>query len=165
MGEIVVKDNVRYTKKDANRVDVVTAGNAVETKVAVQDTDAWRLEQERQARTDLEADLNAERARAELALAAEIEQKRADADAEISKLREAFEAELEQRRAEVATAPAPVDQAEEAPTGEEVPAVIEPSSPESVAVETEDEATKVVEPEVKKVREPSTTKSRTSGSK
>jgi hypothetical protein len=155
MGEIVVKDNVRYTKKDANRVDVVTAGNAVQTKVPVEDTDAWRIEQERQVRTELEAELNAERGRAELALQAELDQKRADAEAEIAKLRADFDAELEQRRSGV----------EPAPTGEEVSAVIEPSTPEAVADQIEDEATKVVEPDVKKVVEPTTTKRRTSGSK
>lgn len=150
MGEIVVKGNVRYTKKDANRVDVVTAGDAVQTKVAVEDTDAWAREQADAARAELQA---------------ELDQKRADAEAEIAKLRADFEAELEQRRADAEKAPATDDSIETPPTGEEVAVMSDTTAAEAVTEETTEEATKVVEPEVKKVREPSTTKSRTSGSK
>ncbi|MCB8043642.1 hypothetical protein JM654_03885 [Microbacterium oxydans] len=87
MGEIIVKDNVRYTKKDANRVDVVTAGNAVEAKVPVQDTDAWAQAEAEKARAELQAELDATRAKHEAELVAELEKRRAD-----------FERELEERR-------------------------------------------------------------------
>jgi uncharacterized membrane protein YqiK len=125
MGEIVVKDNIRYRAKDATKVDVVTAGTAIHTKVPVKDTEAW-AEAEAQKQRD--------------ALQAELDQKRADAEAEIAKMRADAEAELAQKRADA-------DQ-HDAVVGE-----TEPS-------QTEEEATKVVDPEVTKVREPSTTKSR-----
>ncbi|WP_153002338.1 hypothetical protein [Microbacterium oxydans] len=130
MGEIIVKDNVRYTKKDANRVDVVTAGNAVQAKVPVQDTDAWAQAEAEKARAELQAELDATRAKREAELVAELEKRRAD-----------FERELEELR-----------NAETAPTG---------GNPDEVAPGADDSdgtATKVVEPEVTKVREPDTAK-------
>lgn len=132
MGDIVVKDNVRYRPKDAERADIV---GAVQSKVPVEDTDAWRIEQEKQARTELEADLQAERARAELALTAELDQRRAD-----------FERELEGRRAALADAAnsdGPADPGE---------------TPEAVIDGDADVSTKAVDPAVTKVREPETVK-------
>lgn len=133
MGEIVVKDNVRYTKKDANRVDIVSA---VETKVPVPDTDAWAQAQADEARAELQAELDAKRADAER----EIAELRAQAEREIAELREA------------ASTPAPV--------GEPAAAAAESTAEGDPAEPTEETATKVVEPEVTKVREPDVTKSR-----
>lgn len=135
MGEIIVKDSVRYTKKDANRVDVVTAGTAVQTKVPVEDTDAWAQAEAEKARAELQAELDATRAKHESDLAAELDQRRAD-----------FERELEERRN------API---ETPPTGDTPDATA--ASP--VTEEIEEEATKAVDPEVTKVREPDTAKS------
>lgn len=143
MGEIVVKDNVRYAKKDAGRVDVVP----VQTKVPVADSDQWRQEQADAARADLQAELDAIRQ----ANDADLAKRREDFDAELKQRREEFERELEAARTADPVQEVAVND------GTTVPAVETES--------TDDEATKVVEPEVKKVREPSTTKSRTSGTK
>ncbi|HEY9310243.1 MAG TPA: hypothetical protein VIP82_20765 [Microbacterium sp.] len=140
MGDIVVKDNVRYRKKDAKRADVV---GTVQTKVPVADTDAWAAEQAEAARAALQAELDASRAKAEAALEAEIAGRRAD-----------LERELEQKRA--ASADAPKEEAAVPDSGEPVAAE---------QIDDDELATKVAEPDVKKVREPSTTKSRTSGDK
>lgn len=134
MGEIIVKDNVRYTKKDANRVDVITAGNAVQTKMPVKDTDAWAQAEAEKARAELQAELDATRAKHENELQAELDQRRAD-----------FERELEERRKALSETP---------PSGDAPDAAA--SSGE--AEETEESTTKVADPEVTKVREPDTAK-------
>lgn len=154
MAEIIVKDNVRYTKKDAQRVDVVTAGTAVQTKVPVEDTDAWAREQAEQARAALQAELDATREKA-----------RADLEEELSERRAEFEREIAAQRTTATAEPAVVGAVPVAPTGEEVPAMSESTEETAKTDEVSEDATKVVDPEVKKVREPSTKKSRTSGEK
>lgn len=143
MGEIVVKDNVRYTAKDANRVDIVP----VQTKVAVVDSDQWRQEQADSARAELQAELDSIRQ----AHDADLAKQREDFEAELKQRREEFERELEAARAANTEQGAAVKDSADVPAGE--------------TEQTDDTATKVAEPEVKKVREPSTTKSRTSGTK
>lgn len=110
MGEMVVKDNVRYTKKDAARADVVTAGNAVTTKVPVQDADAWAQAQADAARAELQAELDQMRG-------------------EIAKLREA---DASGGEGDPATPP-PGDEAATKVTDPEVTKVREPSTTKSRA--------------------------------
>ncbi|MFF7683167.1 hypothetical protein ACFZA2_10430 [Microbacterium sp. NPDC007973] len=126
MAEIVVKDNVRYTKKDAARIDVVTAGDAVAVKTPIADTDAWRREQDDAARAELHAELDA---------------KRAEFDAELAQRRKDAEAEIETLRAATVAAASSTEGDKSAPTeGDPATKVVEP------------EVTKVVEPEVTKTR-------------
>lgn len=143
MGEITVKDNVRYTAKDANRVDIVP----VQTKVAVEGSDLWAKEQADAARAELQAELDGIRQ----AHDADLAKRREDLDAELTQRRAEFERELEAARAAEPQKEAAVNDGADVPAGE--------------TEQTDDTATKVAEPEVKKVREPSTTKSRTSGTK
>lgn len=82
MGGIVVKDNVRYTSKDAERIDATP----VKTKVAIEGTDAWAEEQH---------------AAAVAAQQAELDGIRADFEKKLEDDRAAFDAQLAERRAEL----------------------------------------------------------------
>lgn len=130
MSKIIVKDNVRYTAKDAERIDVTP----VQTKVAIEGTDAWAAEQAEAARAELQAELDAKRAE----FVSQLEQERAAFDAELATKRTALEQEFADR-ASVATA-------------------------NGSAPKDEEKTTKVVEPAVTKDRKPSTTKSGTAAS-
>jgi hypothetical protein len=147
MADMVVRNGVRMSRRDANRVDVVSAADAVQVKVLIPDTDAWALAQAEAARAELQAELDATRARAAAELETELAQRRAD-----------FEKEIEARR----------EAADSTAVSAEVASVVDPAGVEPTEVvadaaarsDDEEKTTKVVDPEVTKVREPDVTKRR-----